>query len=72
MALRRHSLEGFWDRSQAHGEPQGSGTAFQEAMSKFAKRQARLSEVGVWRNAPTPWKKNKGTYVDRDWAIIDF
>ncbi len=69
--LRRHSLEGFWDRSQAHGEPQGSGSEFQKAMAKFAKRQARLGEVGKWRKGTAPWKKDKGTYIDRDWAIID-
>lgn len=71
--MRRRSLDGFWDRKQPWGGPvTGSGPNFQKALAAFEKRQRRQGEVGKWRCAPAKWKKNSGSYIDRDWALIDY
>lgn len=71
--LRRHSLEGFWDRAEFDGPISGSGPGFEHALSEFHKRQARLSEIGRWRAGSNARDNvSRGTYVDRDWDIIDF
>ena len=71
--LRRHSLEGFWDRSQTDGPVSGSGPGLEHALSEFSKRQQALSEIGTWRAGRNRSQfKSRGKYIDRDWDIIDF
>lgn len=68
----RRVEDGLWDRGASHGEITGSGPGFDEAMRKFRKRQEEAGKVGRWRHEKSAEKINDGTYIDRDWDIIDY
>lgn len=68
----RYSYCGLYDNSATHGEITGSGAGFDEAMHKFAKRQENERTTGIWRKAPSKWKKDKGTRIDPEWCIINY
>ena len=71
--LRRHSLGGFWDRSHnTPGEVTGYGPNFSRSVKRYQERLKRAKERGTWRYKNAVYKSNKGTYIDRDWDIIDF
>ena len=70
--MQRRDLDGLWDRMAQHGPITGSGPNFDKAMAAFKQRQAEAGKVGTWRRAPASWKKNHGTFIDRDWDLVDY
>lgn len=71
----RMELDGFFDRAAQNGPVTGSGPGFEKAMRKFLRRQDRASRVGKWRCVDSRRKnppRSDGTFIDRDWDIIDY
>ena len=62
----------FINPDYLNGPVAGSGPGFDRAMRLFSKRQAAKSTVGQWRYKNEYWKKDNGSYIDRDWDIIDY
>ena len=62
--------DGFFNELAQDGPVTGSGPGFDRAMRRFKRRQEAKKRVGKWRQAPAAWKKDDGTYIDRDWDII--
>lgn len=62
----------FYRAGTRHGEITGTGPGFDDAMRKFKKRQERLKQPGKWRQAPTPWKKDNGDYIDVHYYLVDW
>lgn len=72
--MSKYAVGGFLDRSQAPGGPiTGTGPGMAGAMAKFLRRQLRQGQVGKWRcSTNARMYKNEGTFIDRDWDIIDY
>lgn len=68
----RRQLDGLWDRMATDGPITGSGPGFERAMRLFRNRQKQLGLPGRWRKGPSKFKKNNGTYIDRDWDFVDY
>lgn len=68
--VMRKAEDGLWDRGASHGEITGSGPGFEDAMRKFRARQERASQIGSWRH--NEQNTSEGSYIDRDWDIIDY
>ena len=72
--MNRYALGGFYDRVQERPGPvSGSGPNFEKALSDYAERLRRQALPGTWRCGDNRRQfKNNGTFIDRDWAIINY
>lgn len=68
----RYILDGFFDRTQPHGTPNGSGPGWEVALSRFEERESRRKAVGTWRAVDAQWTRNDGSYIDPDYYIVDW
>jgi hypothetical protein len=69
----RYSFDGFFDRTAEAGPIRITNTPGNHiAIAKYERRMARSRELGKWRKSPASWKKNKGTYIDPEWYLVDY